>query len=245
LITIKNKYPAILESEQDNYLYSEISGYIKEINCHIGQTVSPGQVLMTLQHIIPGYEPIKIKSQIHGQIFSLSVKVGTQIKQGDLLANIVNPEKLLAHIEVPAEERQLFKIGSLGILSFSTQKENIEVEVKNIAPQVNRDTGTISMKLNLNNENSLVPGLLGVEEFEFSKNTGILIPQKAVAYERMKTIVRVIKNDVVTKVEVKLGDKNINNTVEVLSGLQPGDTVVTHSNKYLKTGDKVIIESIN
>ena len=55
----------------------------------------------------------------------------------------------------------------------------------------------------------------------------LLIPQRAILIKNGKEIVRVLENGEVREVEVKTGIEGNEDEVEILSGLNEGDKVVT------------------
>ncbi|MFV1917413.1 MAG: efflux RND transporter periplasmic adaptor subunit, partial [Patescibacteria group bacterium] len=82
-------------------------------------------------------------------------------------------------------------------------------------------------------------GMNGDAEFIISEKTGqLLIPQTALVEENSDTYAWIIEGGKAKKVSIKIGASSIND-VEVISGVNEGDTVIIRPPSDLKDGDRV------
>lgn len=240
------RYPVLVESNESTKLYAEFSGTVLKSDVTLGDTVRPGQVLMTVQRETPGYTPTKFASKIHGEVVLVNVGKGEHVNAGDLLIHIVNPESLQLSIEVPAKERKHIKVGAKGSAVFNDAEVEIAVIVQGISSQVKQDTGTFSVKFSLDgadaNISQLYPGMIGFVNMQTHLRDGIVVPAAVIFHEKGRPLVRVIVDGKVAKRPVVLGKSLQNATVEVREGLQVGDQAILEPGKYFKLDEVVSIK---
>jgi len=63
-------------------------------------------------------------------------------------------------------------------------------------------------------------------ETEKKENT-LYVPYRAIIYKEGKKIVRVLEGEKIKEIEVETGIKNVKGEIEILSGLEEGDKVIT------------------
>jgi membrane fusion protein (multidrug efflux system) len=90
-----------------------------------------------------------------------------------------------------------------------------------------------------NRDNALKPGMLLTVRAQGRPRSALFVPEGAIAPENTKQFVwRVAPGDTVEKVEVALGSR-LTGSVEVASGLAPGDRVVVEGQAQLRPGRPV------
>jgi RND family efflux transporter MFP subunit len=109
---------------------------------------------------------------------------------------------------------------------------------------VNAGTGTVKVTVVVDDRTrQLKPGMFTrVRIIYDTHEETLLVPKNAVVTEDSESSVFVVKEDTVSKRIVEIGYNNATH-IEILSGLNVGDTIVTTGLSSLKDGSKVNIVS--
>jgi len=117
--------------------------------------------------------------------------------------------------------------------------------VSQIAPTVNTKTRTAEIEIMFTNPDGLMkPGMFGFVNLSLPPRDVLLVNRDALIKQEGTGIFYVfnVQNDTASRVNVVSGD-NFGGLVEIKSGLEDGDTVVTTGKMKIKTGSKVKIAS--
>jgi multidrug efflux pump subunit AcrA (membrane-fusion protein) len=249
----KYSYPALLSAMQDSSLYSQINGYVIEVFVSVGEKVSKNQSLLRLQNVKPGYSDINLNSKISAQVSKIAIKSGQQVKIGDLLINLIEPNNLELFIEIPEIELTALAGEKTGEVKFHSIANNFPIKIIGISPQVKNDTGTATAVL-IWDKNKLTPqmkqdiieklysGMLGEAVFTKKIFEGLAVPKEAISNVRDKFIVKKVKDNISYEVIVKLGKELPMGMQEILSGINVDDEIILSSSLYVKDKQQVKIE---
>ncbi|WP_458414481.1 efflux RND transporter periplasmic adaptor subunit [Schinkia sp. CFF1] len=131
--------------------------------------------------------------------------------------------------------------------------ENVELElyedhklgkVINIFPATNEKTGTISVELEIpNNDHKWFPGQVVKAKAKLKEKQGIYVPVEAVISTgtKNKPYVFLFKNGKAVKTEVTVGAL-FEDKIEITSGLSVDEKVITKGADHLFDGDQVTVE---
>ncbi len=221
-------------------LSSRIAGRIVELNAYIGDEVKAGQVLAKVESRQPGNPPptIEIRALQGGTVVDSHSRIGEPVQPDSDLLDISDRSKLWAVAKIPEPEASEIVPGTKArILVPALGNEVIEAKLARFGVEANREAGTIEGIFEIDNSNGkLQPGM----RVEFSLITGVRkdvmsVPKSAVQGDPTKRVVFVedfeLPNAFV-KAPVVLGEQN-DTHVEVISGLFPGDEVVTRGSYSL------------
>ena len=105
---------------------------------------------------------------------------------------------------------------------------------------INAETRSLLTRIKINNNNfELIPGSLLEVVVNFNKRRSLSIPDTSVILEGNKSYVyKVSKENIANKIEIIIGSRNQGN-VEVLSGLEIGDTIVAEGLKKVRPRGKI------
>jgi Cu(I)/Ag(I) efflux system membrane fusion protein len=101
--------------------------------------------------------------------------------------------------------------------------------IREVVPQREEKTRTITVKVPLTEEPGLAPGLYGTLTFRTRPSQVIVIPSEAVKIVGQLETVRVAQEGTVKVRHVKTGRKLADGKVEILSGLDAGEEVIISS----------------
>lgn len=195
-----------------------------------------------------------IEAPISGRISRPEITVGNLVKadSAPLLTTIVSDKEIYADFEVDEQTYLNFVRAKAGDgleaektvpvkLSLQGDEKEYQGVIKSFDNKINPSTGTIRARaIFANEDNALLPGMFArVEIGSVGKENMITVPEKAILTDQSHKFVYVSDNGVAAYREVKLGD-TVNNERVVISGLKPGDKVITGNLVFkIRPGAKV------
>ena len=154
----------------------------------------------------------------------------------------VNPVKII--INVPESELSKISKGMEAAITFDTYGDEIfKGHVTMVSPTVDINTRTFGVEIGLtNSDNRILPGMFGRVKLELGSANHVVVPDRAVVKQpgSANQYVYVLHNGAVSYNKVELGQR-LGNSYELLSGVEPGDTVVVTGQTKLADGMKVDI----
>ena len=124
---------------------------------------------------------------------------------------------------------------------FSGNKEKIYLgKVDGVSSRINAETRSLLIRIKIDNEKfELIPGSLLEVTIKFNERNSLSVPDTSIMLEGNKVYVyKVIENNNIEKKEVRIGVRN-EGLVEVLSGLDEGDTIVAAGLKKVNPKGKI------
>lgn len=154
----------------------------------------------------------------------------------------VNPVKII--INVPESELSKVNKGMDASITFDTYgNETFNGKITMVSPTVDTNSRTFGVEITLqNNDNRVLPGMFGRVKLELGTANHVVVPDRAVVKQpgSANQYVYVYHDGKVTYNLVELGQR-LGNTYELLSGVEPGDTVVITGQNKLASGMAVEI----
>lgn len=169
---------------------------------------------------------------------------------GDMTANLpiltigrVNPVKVV--INVSESELPKLRKGMPAEITFDTYgDEKFMGQVANIMPTVDAASRTFGVEVTLrNNDGRILPGMFGRVTLNLGKADRVVVPDKAVVKQTGSGnhFVYVLQSDgTVSYNKVELGQR-LGDRYELISGVEPGSSVVISGQAALSNGAKVNI----
>lgn len=154
----------------------------------------------------------------------------------------VNPVKIV--INVPESELSKIYKGMPAAITFDTYGDrNFEGHITMVSPTVDTNSRTFGVEIGLENSEGLIlPGMFGRVKLELGNANHVVVPDRAVVKQQgsANQYVYVYKSGKVSFNKVELG-RRLDNAYELLSGVNPGDTVVVTGQTRLADGVPVEI----
>ncbi len=182
--------------------------------------------------------------------FAASVKerqvtVGQFVRANTPLFTLVKTDPLRLRIDVPERFAPFIKAGlvaAIEVEAFEGQK--FSGKIWRVSPTVDQAKRTFVAEALLDNPGSkLKPGSYARARIPTDKSeSAVLLPARAVQYVLGSNKVYVIKEGTIDAREVKLGER-FETEVEILEGVQAGETVAMSNLPRLDTGSKVAIDN--
>ena len=171
-------------------------------------------------------EGLHVKAGMAGVLQALPVQVGQRVKPGDNLARVADPSKLKAQVKIA--ETQAKDIQPNQQATIDTRNGVVKGHVKRVDPAVEQGTVTVDVAFDEELPKGARPDLSvdGTIELERLENV-VYVGRPAFGQENQTVgmFKLVAGSNDATRTPVKLGKSSVN-TIEILSGLNPGDQVI-------------------
>ncbi len=182
-----------------------------------------------------------IRAPINGVVAARHIKVGNMLQTGDLAFHISDNSELQAELHVPQDQLALLHKKQVAHMVFDALP-NLQFQgtVERVSPTIDAATGTFRIVVAVDDpQESLRPGMFARLRIVYDQHQGaVLIPAMALIHEDNETSVFVVQNGVAHRRKVTMGYVN-DEQVEIVSGLQAGDEVVTVGQFALRDGNSV------
>ncbi|MBL7852540.1 MAG: efflux RND transporter periplasmic adaptor subunit [Cyclobacteriaceae bacterium] len=171
----------------------------------------------------------RVYAPFNGTIGLRYVSNGAYITPSTVIATLYNNSPAKIEFAIPSRYSPLISTGKK--IRFTIENDTSRVfdgEVYAIEPRINEETRTLKLRaLADNSKGFLIPGqFVKVDLILNSKSDALLIPTQAVIPGQAGQKVFVARSGMAKEVMVETGTRT-NVSIEILSGLQPGDTVIT------------------
>jgi membrane fusion protein (multidrug efflux system) len=173
------------------------------------------------------------------------VSVGDFVQAGDDLVSLVDLDPLKVDFRIPEIALAALRVGQEVAVSVDALPgETFIGSVYAIDPEVDVNGRAVILRASIDNRSGqLRPGLFARVSLVLErKSDALLVPEEAIVPQGEKQLVYTIVDGTATLVPVETGDRHAGR-VEIVSGLAPGDRVVTAGQMKLRPGAKVVAEA--
>ena len=187
-----------------------------------------------------------IRAPISGVIANRHIKVGNMLAAQQAAFKITDMSVLHAVIHMPESEEADLQAGQTAYLQVASSDTPYQGKIERISPVVDRSTGTIRVTVAVSaEETGLRPGMFSRVGIIYDTHEDtMLVPKVALVTEDKDAFVFVVSDGVAHKKLVETGFVN-NESVEIVSGIERSDLVITMGQRNLKDQTQVeIIEAV-
>ena len=170
-----------------------------------------------------------VNAPFSGIVSARTVSAGDIIQTGAAMFTIVNPTTMRLEASVPADQLSAARIGApVDFTVNGYPSRQFTGRITRVNPVADPSTRQVRIIVSLPNANGvLVGGLFADGHVASEVRTAPVIPTAAVEERGLKPFVMRLRNGLVEKTEVELGIRDAaTETVEVRSGIVPGDTIL-------------------
>ena len=171
-------------------------------------------------------ESLKVRAGIDGVLQELPAQVGQRLTPGTTIARVARPEKLKAELRIPETQVKDVVIGQKTVID--TRNGVVEGTVMRISPSVTEGTVTVDIALPDQLPKGARPALSvdGTIQIERLADTlYVARPTYGQANQKVEMFKLIEDGNAAERVVVQLGRSSVS-TIEVVSGLNVGDTVI-------------------
>ena len=185
---------------------------------------------------VTGGRYLAVRSPISGRISEVDTQLGAFVSAGAELFNVSDPNRIQVEVAVPAPEAQRIQPGDKAVVELPNGGI-VDAVVRSVTPSLDPESRAASVVLQMNG----APG--GLRQGQAvraritprgSQTRGIILPEEAVQQVEGRDVVFVQVEGGFQAVPVSLGSRS-GGRVEILDGLQAGQTVVTDGAFVLKS----------
>lgn len=188
------------------------------------------------------YDYTAIRATIDGVVSSRDVKLGSNIKIGQIAFRVTNTSKLVATLNIPQTDLHKFAAGDEAIVTVdAAPMQSFVASVARLSPTIDMTTGTFRATLYIDNTaNELAPGMFGRFAIAYDvHNDALVIPAAAVVREDNESVVYVVENGAAVRRAIRTGIKT-DGIIEVIDGLSAQESVVLSGQSQLRDGSRVL-----
>jgi RND family efflux transporter MFP subunit len=167
-----------------------------------------------------------VTAPFDGVVGSREVNQGDLVTPGKTLFTVYKPGTLELSAAVGEQYGSYLKQGTPVTVAVESLNLKQASSIREVVPQRDVKTRTITVKAPLTEHSGLVPGLYGSLTFHTRASETITIPADAVRTVGQLESVQVLEGDAIKNRHVKTGRKFDDGKVEILSGLEAGENVV-------------------
>lgn len=191
------------------------------------------------------WEKTKIRAPFDGTIGLRFVSEGAFINSSTVIATLYNLSPAKIDFAVPGRYSTQVQPGKKIFFTIENDAHVLEGEVYAIEPQIDASTRTLKVRaLADNTGNLLLPGqFVRVELILQTIDNAILVPSEAVVPELSGHKVYLNKSGKATETKVEIGLRTDRN-VEIVSGLNSGDTLITTGLLQMRNGLDVSLTKV-
>lgn len=188
----------------------------------------------------------KIEAPFDGIIGLRYISEGAYISPNTIIATLYNNSPAKIEFSIPSRYSSLVSNGKEIHFRIENDTTRHNGKVYAIEPRIDPETRTLKLRaLADNSKGTLLPGqFVELELILGTSITALLIPTESVVPEQSGKKVFLLKDGKVKEVVIETGIRT-NTSLEVVSGLEPNDTLLTTGILQLRAGMPVQITKIN
>lgn len=184
-----------------------------------------------------------VRAPFSGKIGLRSISPGTYVTPTTIVAKLVNSNQLKITFSIPEKYANQVKINSVFTFTVAGSTDTYTAKVYALEPQIEVATRTLQLRAIAENKNGkLLPGTYADVELPLSTiKDAIVIPSEAIVPVQNGKKVFITNKGKAKEVMVTT-ETRTDKDILILSGLKPGDTVLTTGVMSLKEGNKVKVK---
>ena len=185
-----------------------------------------------------------LRAPMDGIVETQLVSVGDYVKVGDPLFQFVSDRRLRAHLPFPeAAATRLQKGQPVRLTSPQAPGKTFEGRIAEIKPMVAEGGRALDVLVDLDNDGSLRPGgTVNAAVQIAARSDALLVPEQSVVLRPAGKVVYAIVDGKAQQRIVQAGAKR-GGKIEILAGVQAGETVVLDGAGFLTNGAAVAVRN--
>ena len=214
----------------------EHPGTIKEVLVAVGDAITAGQILVRYESEGAERGLKELKAAKQGVVVGLYGDVEGHVDPAVPLATLADTSKLRAGLDIYEKDLGRVRKGQLvDIVVTAYPKEVFQGRITYISPRVDENSRTVKVRVDVENPRGLLKfGMFITGRVRVAERRVLAIPEGAIQEVEGKTSVFVRNDDGgFSPHPVQLGERS-QGWVELLSGVENGESIVSHGSFVLK-----------
>jgi len=186
----------------------------------------------------------EIRAPFSGRLGLKNISPGAFVTPATVVTSISEIKKLKLQFSVPEKYGSQIKNGQLVSFTVNGSAKTFSASVMATETTIGEDTRSLTVRASVTNSDpALIPGSFANVQMILGNNpNAIMIPNSAVMPQGRKKQVFIFKDNKALPMEITTGMRDSAN-VQVLTGLFPGDTLITSGLLFLRPGSDVKLTS--
>lgn len=192
------------------------------------------------------FQNTTITAPFSGVVSQKSIGAGDVVQPGTALFTIVAPSSMRLEASVPSDQLSMVRLGTDVTFTVTGYPDReFHGKVARVSPSVDPATRQVQIIISIPNPgNTLVGGLYADGRISSATQRGIVVPGTAVDTRLQRPAVLKVHNGKVERVDVTLGMRDPNaETVQIVSGVTAGDTLLVAAAQGITPGTPVRVEA--
>jgi membrane fusion protein (multidrug efflux system) len=182
-----------------------------------------------------------VRAPFTGKLGLREVSPGTYVTPQTMLGTLQATERLKVDFTVPETSASLVRPGNKVRLKLNGSEQILQASITAVEAEVNSATRNIKARAVITN-NSLIPGSF-VKVMLDKEHLAIVVPTNAIIPDALSNQVVVVKDGKANFIPVETGFRN-SNSVEIVSGLSEGDSVIVSGMLYVRPNAAVKVRKV-
>ena len=184
----------------------------------------------------------EIRAPFDGTIGLKNVSLGSFVSTTDVIATIQQLNPLKIDFTVPQKNASQVHLGDTVFITIEGSTKKFIGKIYAFDPKIDANSRSLRVRALIDNsKNEIFPGSYAQVSLVLKSQTSVVIPSMAVIPDLRGQKTYVVHNGQADLVSIETGVRT-DSTIEVIKGLNPGDTVVTEGIMGLKPGMQVKIK---
>lgn len=239
-------FVADVKGENQVTIYPDASGKLIRYAVREGQYVGANAVIALIDRAQAGmqYEPLKARTPIAGTVAELNLDRGAHVSLQTPLAVIANLHRIKVEAHVPERYVHRIRTGMEARVRVEAYPDSVFTgTVSTVSPVINPRNRTFRIDIRLRNPDRLLrPGMFADVTVVLDTRNTLLVDRDAVLrdLETGDHYIYTAANNTAHRRPVELGIEQ-RELVEVVTGIEPADTIVVLGHDFLSDSQKVEI----
>ena len=202
------------------------------------------------QQVSQQLEKSKILAPFDGTIDAVLAEAGTVVSAGmSPVFRLVNLSNMYLKADVPEGYLNDVVAGKKVIVNFPVLRLEVPSKIRSVGRYINPDNRTFSVEVDLpNNKAQIKPNLTAqININDYTNDQALLVPQSVISENAAgeqyvyTTQYDQERNQSMAKKQMVVTGKTEGDFVEIIQGIQPGDTVIAEGARSVKDGQPISI----
>jgi membrane fusion protein (multidrug efflux system) len=184
-----------------------------------------------------------IQAPISGTITERLINLGALVRENSAVFRIVDFNSLVAPVFVPEKYLPNLRVSQQArIRTRGSGTKIVGGRILRISPIVDAESGTVKLTVAIDQKSGLRPGMFANVQIVLDTHENVVvIPKKALVFDDEMPHAFVVEEGTASKRRLELGYQD-SERAEIVSGLQPGESIVLVGQSALKDGSPVEVQ---
>lgn len=225
-------------------IFSKMPGKLIRLLVKEGQYIQNNKVIAIVDRDEVGlsFKEVEVKSTAAGKVETLYLKEGARVSDANPILSISKQEDLKLIVELFETDLVKIRIGQRAIITLDAlPNREFTGKVTLIKPNLNPQSGKCGIEITFDhNYPEILPGMFGRVSIIINQKMTLAVVPDAIKKINGTRAVYVVKDGIAKLTFVELGLQKTY-TVEILKGINAGDTIIIFALDELKDGTRVKI----